>query len=124
MKYLLTIMIISLLSCKKESEPVSKYNPPPTVTNIAISSELINGVAHPKFTITLNVPDTAAVVSFWLTTKDAYSIPYMIPKPKTGTYALIDSYNSYPPVADKKTYASFYLMEDNSAIYNSNFDVN
>lgn len=124
MKYLLTIMIISLLSCKKDSEQVIKYDPPPTVTNIAVSSEVVNGVSRPKFTITLSVPDTASVVNFYIYTKNTYSIPCAVLKPKSGTYTVIDLYNSYPPVGLKKTYVSSFLMSDNSSLYNSTFDVN
>lgn len=123
MKYLLTILIVSTLSCKKNNDSKPKYDPAPSVTNIAISSELVNGVAHPKFTITLNVPDTAAVINFLVYTKLTFSIPCTILKPKTGTYTIIDSYNSFPPAGDKKTYTSSFIMADNSSLYNSTFEV-
>ena len=123
MKYIISIALISIMfSCKKDNGTSAKYDPPPSVTNIQVSSQSTNGVAHPKFTITLNIPDTSAVKSFSVYPKNGW-IPSVIQNPKSGTYVLVDIYNSYPAASNLNTYVSSFLMADNSSIYNSTFDV-
>ena len=123
MKYLFILLAVSTLSCNKDSIQGTKYDPPPAVTKVETSSEVINGTAHPKISITLSVPDPAATKQFLLFFETS-NIPMALLSPKSGTYTFVDAYNSYPPAADKKTYTSAFVMADNSTIYNSTFDVN
>jgi hypothetical protein len=124
MKYLLTIMIISALSCKKDDVNNTVSSTPPSVTKIETSSEVASGAARPKFTITLSVPDTAAVKELMIYVYSSFpnSTPVRLAGPKTGTYDLIDVNNTYPPPSKK--YFSIYAMKDGSFINNGTFDVN
>jgi hypothetical protein len=124
MKYLFTLLIVSFLSCNKSNDSKPKYDPPPTVTNVQASTDVAGGITRPKFTITLNVPDTAATRQFTLFVQPAFSIPLIILNPKSGTYTLVDTGNPYPLQSGKNTYSSFFLMADNSSIYNSTFTIN
>lgn len=125
MKRILPIaLIITFLSCKKDNNSAPKYDPPPTISNIQVSSETVNGITHPKITFTLTIPDTAVVKIFSLFVKSTFSVPSGILKPKSGTYTITDIYNNYPAPTNMKTYTSMFVMADNSAIYNSSFDVN
>lgn len=124
MKYLLTILIISALSCKKDNDSKPKYYPPPTVTNVIATTEVVGGITRPKFTITLNVPDNAVTKQYLLFVKPAFSIPMLLLNPKSGTYTFTDPYNTYPLQPGKNIYTSAFIMEDNTAIYNSTFTIN
>jgi hypothetical protein len=124
MRYLLTIMIISALSCKKDSEQPKPKADPPTVIKVETSSQLVDTVARPKFTITLNIPDSDAVneLMIYVYSTFPYSKPVEIFKPKTGVYTVIDMNNTYPP--KNKKYFSIFAMKDFSSITNPTFDVN
>lgn len=100
MKYLLLLLSISILSCNKDNDQPPPKTDPPTVTNVTISSEIVLGTARPKFTITLKVPDTAALGFFYLWRKDyfpSYRSTGTITKPKSGDYSFVDSSATYPP---------------------------
>lgn len=122
-RLLLTSLIIIALSCNKDDAPPAKYNPPPTVMDIQTSTEVINGKTYPKFSITLNVPDTAATEVFTLYYKSS-TAPCTILKPKSATYTIIDTFNPYPLTGNKKEYNTFFVMEDNSTIISSTYTVN
>lgn len=121
-KILPLLLTITILSCNKNTDTKPKYDPAPSVSNIQSTTETTNGVTRPKFTITLAVPDTAATKVFILFYKGS-SIPCAIPNPKTGTYTIIDTYNTYPLSGDKKNYTSAFVMADNSTIGNSSFTI-
>jgi hypothetical protein len=115
-------LLIFSLSCKKNHEAPGPTNPP-TVTSISASTAVTGSVTHPQFTITLNIPDTNVVAGFYIYLK-AGGIPAAILRPKTGTYTLIDFYNSYPLLPGKTEYISSFLMTDNSSVYNATFTIN
>ncbi len=125
MKYLLTILIISALSCKKDNVSNSAISTLPTVTKIETSSEVVNGVAHPKFTITLNVPDTNAVTQLEVYQNARFPILQSgkIVSPKSSQYTIIDMGATYPPSAPVK-YFAFFTMKDFSYVSYYTFDVN
>lgn len=124
MRYLLTIMIISLLSCKKDSVNNNTNTQLPTVTNLVVSSETINGTARPKFTITLNVPDPATVAKLELYQNVQFPLKKsgLIATPTTGQYTVIDSGALYPTSGTVKCFA-FFTMKDYSAVSYYPFDV-
>jgi hypothetical protein len=124
MRYLLTIMIISLLSCKKDSVNDTPLATPPTVTKVEVSSEAINGVSRPKFTITLDVPDPANVVQLdvFQSANFPASKSGRIVTPKTGQYIVIDSNATYPPSTTVK-YFAFFTMKDYSYVSYYSFEV-
>lgn len=111
MKYLLTIMIFSLLSCGKDNDTGKPQNDPPTVVNVVASSEMVNGTARPKFTITLNVPDSVAVASMSLFQNARFPVSQsgIINNPKSGIYTIIDNTQTYPPSAQVKYFAYFTM---------------
>lgn len=110
-------MIISALSCKKDNVQGTKYDPPPTVTKIETSSEVVNGTAHPKFTITLNVPDTSKVAQLEVYQNAKFPVTKsgLVLKPKSGQYVIIDSNATYPPASIIKCFA-FFTMKDFSYV--------
>lgn len=131
MRYtILLAMIAFLLSCKKDDNQSNPYPNPPTVTKIEMSVETIGAVGHPKFTVTLNVPDTNAVKQFLIVPKAGAGTPpsvgigIVVLNPKSGTYALTDLYNVYPLDPNKRTYSTGFLMSNNTTLYNPPFDIN
>lgn len=122
-KIFVATLLISALSCKKNNDTPGLTNSP-TVTSVSASTAVTGSVTHPKFTITLNVPDTNAVAGFYLYLKQGFGIPAAILKPKSGTYTIIDIYNSYPLQPGKTEYTSSFLLTDNSSVYNSSFTIN
>ncbi len=119
MRYLLTIMIISaLLSCKKDKDE-KPVMPAPAVSNVEISSELVNGTARPKFTITLTVPDTSKVASLYLYQNANFPAAYagLVKSPKAGQYIIIDNGASYPPTSPIKYFAFFAMKDFNNVGY-------
>jgi hypothetical protein len=124
MKYLLTIMIISCLSCKKDSVNDTTSANLPTVTKVDVTSETINGVARPKFTITLNVPDASTVsqLEVYQNVKFPISKSGRITAPNSGQYVIIDSNATYPPSITVK-YFAYFTMKDYSYVSYSPFDV-
>lgn len=117
MKYLLTLLIISLLSCNKDSEQTTNYGPLPTVTNIQISSEVIGGIARPKFTITLDVPDASNVLMLDLYQNAKFPIlkSGKVANPTSTQYVVIDSSATYPPSTPVK-YFAFFTMKNYSYV--------
>lgn len=125
MKYLTLLTLTSIfLSCSKKDDAKPKHDPPPSVVNITATTDVLNGITRPKFTITLNVPDTSATQLFMLSVTKKFSPPVTIIKPKSGTYTIVDTYNVYPLQPDYKDYTPFFLMSDNTAIYNSSIQIN
>jgi hypothetical protein len=124
MKYLLTIMIISLLSCGKDSVNDTVSDTPPTVTKLEVSSETINGIARPKFTITLDVPDASTVTQLdvFQNAKFPAARSGRIVSPASGQYIVIDSSATYPPSATVK-YFAFFTMKNFSYVSYYPFDV-
>lgn len=124
MKYLLTLMIVSFLSCKKDSVSNTANEPLPTVTKLELSSEVINGTARPKFTITLNVPDPAKVTQLEVFQNANFPISKagIIVTPKSGQYIVIDSTAKYPPTTTVK-YFAFFTMKGYSYVSYYPFDV-
>jgi hypothetical protein len=126
MKYLLPLLFIStLLSCDKDDdEKPNPYPNPPTVTKVETSSELINGVARPKFTITLNVPnpDVTTQLEVYQNANFPSSKAGRILSPKSGEYVVIDSSAKYPPATTVK-YFAFFTMKDYSFLSYYTFDV-
>lgn len=111
MKYLLTVLIISALSCKKDDVQSTQIIALPSVTNITTSSEVINGVARPKFIITLNVPDPGIVyqMDIYQNAKFPISKSGRVPNPTSTQYVVIDSNATYPPSAPVKYFAYFTM---------------
>lgn len=125
MKYLLTLMIICALSCKKDSVNNTVTLTPPTVTKLEVSSEMINGTARPKFTITLNVPDASNVnqLEIFQNAKFPVQRSGRILSPTSTQYVVIDSSATYPPTATVK-YFAFFTMKDYSYVSYYPFNVN
>jgi len=124
MRYLLTVMIISFLSCKKDSVNNTPTSASPTITKVEVSSEVVGGTARPKFTITLNVPDTTAVLQLELYQNAKFPV-YQSGKvvgPKTAEYAIIDMSATYPPAAPVK-YFAFFTMKNYSYVSYYPFEV-
>jgi len=117
-------MIVSVLSCKKDSVSDTANEPLPTVTKLDISSETINGTARPKFTITLDVPDPAKVSQLEVFQNANFPISKagVIVTPKSGQYVVIDSAAKYPPTAAVK-YFAFFTMKNYSYVSYYSFDV-
>lgn len=124
MKYLSLLLIISFLSCDKDNDPVKPVIDPPTVTNVLVSSETISGVAYTKFTITLNVPDTAAVASLhhYQNVNFPSTPTGIINNPKSGAYEIVDKTVKYPPTTPLK-YFAFFAMKDGSFVNGFNIEV-
>jgi hypothetical protein len=124
MRYLLTILIFSLLSCDKDSVSENTNGPLPTVTKLEVSAETINGVARPKFTITLDVPDAAAVSRLEIYQNARFPVAKSgnITAPNSGQYTVIDSSSVYPPSAAVK-YFAFFTMKNYSYVSYYPFDV-
>jgi hypothetical protein len=117
-------MIISLLSCKKDSVNDTASGPLPTVTKVEVSSETINGVARPRFTITLDVPDVSTVnqLEVYQNAKFPVLKSGRIAAPNTGQYIVIDSSAAYPPPSTVK-YFAFFTMKNYSYVSYYPFDV-
>lgn len=117
-------MIISALSCKKDSVNNTTSDNLPTVTKVDVSSETINGVARPKFTITLNVPDSSTVNQLEVYQNANFPIlkSGRIVTPNTGQYIVIDSNAAYPPSSTIK-YFAFFTMKNFSYVSYYPFDV-
>jgi hypothetical protein len=117
MKYLLTIMMFSLLACDKDDTKDTQNIALPTVTNISTSSEIISGVARPKFTITLSVPDASIVsqLEVYQNAKFPLEKSGKVLSPTSTQYVVIDSSATYPPVAPVK-YFAFFTMKDYSYV--------
>lgn len=124
MKYLLTILFFSLLSCDKDNDNEAPQPELPTVTNIAISSEVINGTARPKFSITLDVPEPGAVsqLEVYANSNFPTSRSGKVSNPTSAQYVVIDSAATYPPAAPVK-YFAFFTMKDYSYVSYYAFEV-
>lgn len=125
MRYLLTIMIVSLLSCDKDSVNDTTNDNPPTVTKVEVSSEIISGVARPKFTITLNVPEPGITSQLEVYRNAGFPTSKAAGKvvgPNSGQYVVIDSSATYPPVASVK-YFAFFTMKNYSYLSYYPFEV-
>lgn len=124
MRYLLTIMIFSLLSCDKDSVTNDANGLLPTVTKLEVSAETINGVARPKFTITLDVPDASSVskLEIYQNAKFPVAKSGNIAAPNSGQYVVIDSSAVYPPSTAVK-YFAFFTMKNYSYVSYYPFDV-
>lgn len=117
MKYLFTILITTALSCNKDDVQDTQNIALPTVTNLSTSSEIINGVARPKFTITLNVPD-ASIVSYlevYQNAKFPLAKSGKVINPTSTQYVVIDSSATYPPASPVK-YFAFFTMKNYSYV--------
>lgn len=124
MKYLLTILIFSLVACDKDDVQDTQSIALPTVTNITTSSEVVGGVARPKFTISLNVPDASAVSQLEVYTNSNFptSRSGRVINPTSTQYVVIDSAATYPPSAPVK-YFAFFTMKNNSYVSYYTFEV-
>jgi hypothetical protein len=89
-----------------------------------VSAETINGVARPKFTITLDVPDAAAVSKLEIYQNARFPVAKSgnISTPASGQYTVIDSNSVYPPSAAVK-YFAFFTMKNYSYVSYYPFDV-
>lgn len=117
MKYLLTILLFSLLACDKNDVKDTQNIDLPTVTNIVTTSEVVNGVVRPKFTITLNVPDAGAVshLEIYANSRFPLSKSGKVISPTSTQYVVIDSIATYPPTAPVK-YFAFFTMKNYSYV--------
>lgn len=115
-------MVVCALACNKSNDSNPKYDPAPTITSYSVGTDVANGITRPKFTVTLTIPDTLAVKEFVLGVGPTFSIPLVILSPKSGTYTLIDPNNVYPLQPGRKTYTPFFVMADNTSLYNSSIN--
>lgn len=124
MRYLLLLLILSILSCDKDNDTVKPQVDPPTVVNVVASSEMVNGTNRPKFTITLNVPDSMAVATLNLYQNARFPISQsgVINNPKSGVYTVIDNTQTYPPATAVK-YFAYFTMKDFSFLSYYPFEV-
>lgn len=124
MKYLLTALIVLVLSCNKDDDNETQPAALPTVTSITTSSEVINGVSRPKFTITLNVPDVESVTQLELYQNSNFpnSKAGKVVNPTSSTYSIIDSSAKYPPTSPVK-YFAFFTMKNYSYVSYYSFEV-
>lgn len=113
-----------MLSCKKDSVNDTPNSAPPAVTKVETSSEVVNGVAHPKFTITLNVPDTATVLQMELFQNAKFPVYQSgkVVSPKSTQYTIIDMSATYPPTSPVK-YFAFFTMKNYSYVGYYPFEV-
>jgi hypothetical protein len=135
MKYLLTVMTICMISCKKDDAPVKPKPEPPSIIKVSTATPFLQVVAspqkndtfyRPRFEVTLNVPDSSAVtkLSIYVKSLFPYYTPVEILNPKSGVYTVVDMNNIYPAIDSKKTYFSVFTMKDFSYITNASFDSN
>lgn len=117
MKHLFIILIITALSCNKDDVQDTQTGPLPTVTNIQTSSELIGGIARPKFTITLDVPDASNVAMLELYQNARFPLlkSGKVVNPTSSQYVVIDSNATYPPSVPVK-YFAFFTMKNYSYV--------
>jgi hypothetical protein len=117
-------MIISILACNKDDDQGAQNIQLPTVTSISTSSEVISGVARPKFTITLNVPDASIVsqLEVYQNAKFPVAKSGKVIDPTSTQYVVIDSTATYPPVAPVK-YFAFFTMKNYSYVSYYPFDL-
>src|ERR1044072_5579378 len=92
MRYLLTILMFAFVSCDKDKNDTKPAPEPPTITKIDVSSETVAGVARPKFTITLNVPDESSVLLLQIFQNAQFPTTESgkVVNPKSGVYTVID----------------------------------
>lgn len=96
MKYLLTILIVSALSCKKSSDDNARQEPPANPTATGCSCQTIwygPSISNIFWSVTLNVPDTNAVSSLTLRYYSTMAPVFVIEKPKSKTYSQIKEVN-------------------------------
>lgn len=131
MKYLLTIMIVSLLSCNKKNYDIPRKTIiKPSITGIEVSSQMIvtqtgtkyDTVNRPKITFTLNIPDTSSVHGLYVYKIDNYASASYLTNLKSGKISVVDMNQVYPPISTMK-YTSIFGLADGNALMNDTFDV-
>jgi len=96
MRYLLTLMIIAVLSCKKSADKTTQ-SPPANLTATNCSCQTIwygPSISNINWSVTLNIPDTNAVASLTLRIYATMQPAFTIDKPKSKTYTQIKQVNS------------------------------
>jgi hypothetical protein len=137
MKYLLTILILSLVACDKDEAPQKPVSDPPSIVKVQTLSPVMDIVPsaqpgkndtfyRPQLEVTLNVPDSSTVsrLSIYVKASFPYYKPVEIVNPKTGVYTVVDMSNVYPASGAKRIYFSVFTMKDFSYITNSDFSIN
>jgi hypothetical protein len=116
--------MFAFVSCDKDKNDTKPAPEPPTITKIDVSSETVAGVARPKFTITLNVPDESSVLLLQIFQNAQFpnTESGKIANPKSGVYTVIDMTATYPPTAPVK-YFAFFTMKGYSYKGHYDFDV-
>lgn len=90
MKYLLTIMIISALSCSKNSDNKQAPTGDPTAKNVSCKTVYSSpSVPNINWSVIVDVPDTNAVKKLYFKRVSPSYIAFEIDKPKSKTYTLI-----------------------------------
>lgn len=117
-------MLFAVVSCDKDDVQDTQSVALPTVTSIVTSSEIINGKARPKFTITLDVPDANNVWQLEVFTNTTFptSRSGRVLNPTSTQYVVIDSSATYPPTAPVK-YFAFFTMKNYSYVSYYPFEV-
>lgn len=122
MKYLLTILIISALSCKKSDNNARQESAAkPTATGCACQTIWYGpSISNINWSVTLIVPDTNVVSSLTLRYYSTLAPVFIIEKPKSKTYSQIKEVNR----ACSGAYYFFeWLMTDGSKIKEEPFEI-
>ena len=136
MKYLLTILMLSVLACKKDDAPQKPVSDPPSITKVQVLSPKMivttnsqgkkDTTYRPQMEFTLDVPDENAVtkLSIFVKASFPYYTPVEILNPKSGVYTIVDMNNVYPATGNNRVYFSVFMMKNFSYITNADFSIN
>lgn len=96
MKYLLTLVVVCALSCKKSSDSADqKSTAKPTATGCTCQTIWYGpSISNVFWSVTLNVPDTIAVSSLTLRVYSTLTPAFTIDKPTSKTYTQLKQVNS------------------------------
>lgn len=123
MKYLLTLMIVCTLSCKKSSDDTDRQQPTANPTAKGCACQTIwygPSISNINWSVTLNIPDTNAVASLTLRIYTTLQPAFTIEKPTSKTYTQLKQVNS---VCSGAYYFFEWKMADGSKIKEEPFEV-
>lgn len=117
MKHLLTIMIISLLSCKKDDNTTRQgiASTDPVAKNLNCQTIWYSpSISNINWSVTLNIPDTSSVASLTLRLASTLAPAFIIDKPKSQTYSLMQVNSACPSGAVEVYYFFEWKMTNGS----------
>jgi hypothetical protein len=125
MKYLLTLMILITLSCKKSANNERQAAADPTATNCNCQTVWYGpSISNINWSVVVNVPDTNAVASLTLRLASNLEPAFIIDRPKSQTYSQLKQTNRACPSGAVDVYYFFeWKMADGTIKKESPFVV-